>query len=208
MKDTTEKVIESCLASLKGEILQELSEEEAIQYVTWIRTLLSETIKDRKEKVLLAQIKKCKEEDIDNIKKLKKKKKTYMPLNYPKDLKIGDIVYVNFGYGYCNEISKGHYGIILSNIRANMYLTLPLSSEPLKAMPIGLTDLGLPNAEGLKVGKISYLCFDQLRYLHYRRIEKIKGISDGIIPLSSEKLKFVMEKVQEFLDLGVDKIHD
>lgn len=206
MKESTEKVIDSYLGSIKSTLIQELSDEEAMQYIKWIKKLASDTIKDRKEKALIAEIKKCSKEEVKRIKKLKMQKKGYMAMNYPNDLKIGNIVYVNFGYGYCGEISDGHYGIVLSKIVANMYLILPLSSEPLKVMNVGLENLGLPNAEGIGEGKTSYLRFNQIRYVHYRRLEKIKGISDGIISLSPENLKFVNDKVIEFLSYSIDKL--
>ena len=86
-----------------------------------------------------------------------------------------------------------------------MYLILPLSSEELRKYPIGISDLGLPNAQGIQHGKISYLRFDQLRYLHYRRLEKIINVKDGIVKLSPEQLKTVYTHLTSFLNFPVDK---
>lgn len=183
-----------------------MTDEEALQYVKWSQHKLSQTIKDRKEKKILADIKKLNPtSDGQAISKLRNLKKKYLPSNYPYNLEIGDIVYVNFGFGFCSELSDGHYGIVLSELIANMYLILPLSSEELRKYPIGISDLGLPNAQGIQHGKISYLRFDQLRYLHYRRLEKIINVKDGIVKLSPEQLKTVYTHLSSFLNFPVDK---
>lgn len=206
MKTETIKSIDSYLASIKSDLLANMTDEEALQYVKWSQHKLSQTIKDRKEKKILADIKKLNPtSDGQAISKLRNLKKKYLPSNYPYNLEIGDIVYVNFGFGFCSELSDGHYGIVLSELIANMYLILPLSSEELRKYPIGISDLGLPNAQGIQHGKISYLRFDQLRYLHYRRLEKIINVKDGIVKLSPEQLKTVYTHLSSFLNFPVDK---
>lgn len=206
MKTETIKSIDSYLASIKSDLLANMTDEEALQYVKWSQHKLSQTIKDRKEKKILADIKKLNPTtDGQVISKLRNLKKKYLPSNYPYNLEIGDIVYVNFGFGFCSELSDGHYGIVLSELIANMYLILPLSSEELRKYPIGISDLGLPSAQGIQHGKISYLRFDQLRYLHYRRLEKIINVKDGIVKLSPEQLKTVYTHLSSFLNFPVDK---
>jgi mRNA-degrading endonuclease toxin of MazEF toxin-antitoxin module len=206
MKTETIKSIDSYLASIKSDLLANMTDEEALQYVKWSQHKLSQTIKDRKEKKILADIKKLNPTtDGQAISKLRNLKKKYLPSNYPYNLEIGDIVYVNFGFGFCSELSDGHYGIVLSELIANMYLILPLSSEELRKYPMGISDLGLPNAQGIQHGKISYLRFDQLRYLHYRRLEKIINVKDGIVKLSPEQLKTVYTHLTSFLNFPVDK---
>lgn len=206
MKTETIKSIDSYLASIKSDLLANMTDEEALQYVKWSQHKISQTIKDRKEKKILADIKKLNPTtDGQAISKLRNLKKKYLPSNYPYNLEIGDIVYVNFGFGFCSELSDGHYGIVLSELIANMYLILPLSSEELRKYPIGISDLGLPNAQGIQHGKISYLRFDQLRYLHYRRLEKIINVKDGIVKLSPEQLKTVYTHLTSFLNFPVDK---
>ena len=206
MKTETIKSIDTYLASIKSDLLANMTDEEALQYVKWSQHKLSQTIKDRKEKKILADIKKLNPTtDGQAISKLRNLKKKYLPSNYPYNLEIGDIVYVNFGFGFCSELSDGHYGIVLSELIANMYLILPLSSEELRKYPMGISDLGLPNAQGIQHGKISYLRFDQLRYLHYRRLEKIINVKDGIVKLSPEQLKTVYTHLTSFLNFPVDK---
>lgn len=206
MKVDTIKTIDSYLASIKGALINNLTDEEAIRFVEWANCKLSQTIKDRKDRQIAAEIKKLDPvKDKRQISKLKSTRKKYLPTNYPYNIGIGDIVHVNFGFGFCNEISGGHYGIVLSDIVANMYLVLPLSSEELRRYPVGLTDLGLPNAEGIKHGKVSYLRFDQLRYLHYRRLERIKYTQAGVVKLSSDQLDIVYNHLKKFLDFPIDK---
>ena len=59
----------------------------------------------------------------------------------------------------------------MSDMKANMYFVIPCSSEPLRIMEFPIK-LGVPNKEH-DDEKISYLRFDQMRMIHYRRIEKI-----------------------------------
>lgn len=50
MKIETIKSIDSYLASIKSELLANMTDEEALQYVQWSHHKLAQTIKDRKEK--------------------------------------------------------------------------------------------------------------------------------------------------------------
>ena len=205
MTEETSKAIDSYLASIKGDLLSNMTDDEALQFVKWSQHKLSQTIKDRKEKQLLTQIRALDSStDEKEISKLKHKKKKYLPSNYPYNIEIGDIVYVNFGFGFCSELSAGHYGIVLSKQVANMFLILPLSSEELRKYPVGIPDLGLPSAKGVQQGKISYLRFDQLRYLHYRRLERIINIKNGVIKLTPIQLKDVYTHLSKFLNFPVD----
>jgi len=201
----TEKKIDSLLANIKSNLMNNCSDDLAIDFVEWTNKKLADTIKDKKEKQLLKQLKilqnnNCKtEDDKVTITKLINKKKNYAPKNYPCNLQVGDLVYVNFGFGYCSELSDGHYGIILSGIKANMYLVLPLSSESLRICPVYLDGLNLPNKDGLGAEKKSYLRFDQLRYLHYRRLENINGC--GHKEIGQTNYEKVIKSLKGFLQI-------
>lgn len=171
MTEADSKKLASLLGSLKGTIIQNVSSGDFEKFVNWCNKLALDTRKDKIEKDLLAKIKH--ETDMDEKNKLIDKKKRYLPINYPSSINIGDVVHVNFGFGYCSEISDGHYGIIMSKLIANMYFVVPCSSEPLRKMPYSIK-LGVPNRERDN-NKISYLRFDQMRMIHYRRIEKVSS---------------------------------
>ncbi len=205
MQSATIKQIDSYLASIKSALLTELSDDEALLFLKWQQDKLLETIRDRKDKEIFSQIKQL-DPTVDSaaIASLKAKRKKYLPQHYPNVLAIGDIVHINFGFGFCNELSDGHYGIILSNMVANMYLILPLSSKPLRAKPVSLSNLGIPHAQGTQGTKLSYLRFDQLRFVHYRRIKKIYGVPSGVVKLSQVNMKFVYDSLNEFLNFPVD----
>lgn len=207
MTDETIKHVESILNYIKGEIIRGTSDENAILYVDWIKTLLTDTIKSEKELALNSEIRFEKQKDnpdYSKIRQLKKKKKKYEHLHYNHDLKIGDIVYVNYGYGYCGELSTGHYGIIMSDIVNNMYFVVTLSSDPLKDFPFYLEGLDLPNAEGDK-NKKSYVRFEQSRFMHYRRITNISvNGSDVFRSLNEQQIKDVYQKFIEFTKLDID----
>ena len=207
MKDETKIYVESILNYIKGELSRSVSEDDAIIYVDWIKTLLSDTIKQEKELNLNAKIRAEKSKENPNqsvISQFKKKKKKYEHQNYNHNLKIGDIVYVNHGYGYCAELSTGHYGIIMSDIVNNMYFVITLSSDPLKDFPYYLEGLNLPNAEGDK-DKKSYVRFEQSRFMHYRRLTNISVNGNEIYrSLTPEQIKDVKTKFVEFMKLGID----
>lgn len=193
------KEFDDLLGRLKGCLLQEFSEEEALFILKWTHKSLVDTIKDRKEKIILKELKTC----IDPVEKAKliERKESYLPDNYPKDIRIGDVVHINFGFGFCSELSDGHYAIVMSDIVANMYLIIPLSSEPLRKFPFHLNDLKLPNKERID-NKCSHLRFDQMRCVHYRRIEKIKNCERKNI--GEFNILKVYKKMNEFQNFSID----
>ncbi|MGN0317608.1 MAG: hypothetical protein ACI4E1_06665 [Lachnospira sp.] len=140
------------------------------------------------------------EEDPKRKQELIEEKKKYLPANYPSKIEIGDIVHINFGYGYCNELSDGHYGIIMSNMKANMFFIIPCSSEPLRIMEFPIK-LGVPNKEHNK-DKISYLRFDQMRMIHYRRIEKISY--NKTYNVGNYNILRIYKKINEFFNFNID----
>ena len=146
------------------------------------------------------------EKDPASINQLKQQKRAYLPENYPRMLKIGDIVHVNFGFGYCSELSDGHYGIILSEIKANMYFVLPLGSEPLKIHPFYFDDLNLPSRDGVHIQKKSYLQFNQMGNVHYRRLENVRVNERRNI--GDARVRLVFQEIAKFLEIGLDKNGD
>jgi mRNA-degrading endonuclease toxin of MazEF toxin-antitoxin module len=199
VKTDTVKKIDSILAYIKGELLVNFNEDDAILFVEWSKKKLSDTIKDRKEKVILSRMKNCNE--TDDKKKLEYARKKYLPTNYPINIRIGDIVHVNYGFGFCSEISNGHYAIVLSQFRVNTYFIVPLGSEPLKSHPFYFDDLNLPSKAGRFPNKKSYLQFNQMGSVHYRRMENIHGCTRQNI--GETKLKILFLEISKFL--GIDE---
>lgn len=208
MTEQTVKHVESILNYVKGEIFRSVSDEDAILYSNWIKSLILDTIKNDKEFKVISEIKKerAKESpDFAKIKQLKTKKKKYEHQNYNHNLQVGDIVYVNYGYGYCGELSTGHYGIIMSDIVNNMYFVVTLSSDPLNDYEYYLEGLNLPNAEGDK-NKKSYVRFEQSRFMHFRRLTNISVNGLQIYrKLTPEQVKDVKKHFSEFMKLSIDK---
>lgn len=207
MTEQTVKHVESILNYVKGEIFRSVSDEDAILYSNWIKSLISDTIKNDKEVKINSEIKKEKSKespDHAKIKQLKTKKKRYEHQNYNHNLQVGDIVYVNYGYGYCGELSTGHYGIIMSDIVNNMYFVVTLSSDPLNDYKYYLEGLNLPNAEGDK-NKKSYVRFEQSRFMHFRRLTNISVNGLQIYrKLTPEQIKDVKKHFVNFMKLGID----
>lgn len=140
------------------------------------------------------------EKDTTKRAELIEEKKKYLPKNYPSQLEIGDIVHINFGYGYCSELSDGHYGIVMSEMKANMYFIIPCSSEPLRIMEFPIK-LEVPNKEHDK-DKISYLRFDQMRMIHYRRIEKVSN--NKTYNVGNYNVLRIHKKINEFFNFNID----
>lgn len=192
------KRLSSLLGSLKGTIINNLKPDEYDMFVKWCNKLALDSSKDKKEKDLLKQINS--ETDKINKQALINERKKYYPKNYPKNISIGDVVYINFGYGYCSEMTYGHYGIIMSDVKANMYFIIPCSSEPFRILKYPI-QLGVPNKEN-NPNKVSYVRFDQMRMIHYRRIEKVKGNKQYNI--GNDAVNDIKEKICEFLNISID----
>lgn len=198
MTEEESRKLSSLLGSLKGTIIKNVNTDDFDLFFSWCNKLALDTKKDKIEKSLLSKIKG--EKNLKRKQELIEEKKKYLPTNYPYQIKIGDIVYINFGYGYCNELSNGHYGIIMSNMKANMFFIIPCSSEPLRIMEFPIK-LGVPNKEHNK-DKISYLRFDQMRMIHYRRIENVSY--NKTYNVGEYNILRIYKKINEFFNFNID----
>lgn len=202
MNTENEKAFASYVASIKEQLTTNFNEDIAIKYVQWMNKKIVDTIADKKEKEILRKLKSCDAEEATRLRKIKVK---YLPPKYPTNLKIGDVIHISFGFGYCSELSGGHYAIILSEMIANMYLVLPISSEPLKKFNCYIEGLSeLPCKYKKDDNKKSHLRFDQLRHVHYRRIERINDKIDRVN--IGENIKYVFQKLNEYVSKDIDKI--
>jgi hypothetical protein len=192
-------IVNSKLRAIKGELLRgDMNDKEINLYLSWISKLLRDTISHNKDIVLLREYRYYnKIGDIKESNKIKKKRKSLEPVNYPKNLSIGDIVYLQCGFGYCGEINTNHYAIIMSEIKNQMYFIVPLSSDELRLFPYSLKGLNLPNSAHDE-DKISYVRFDQARFVHYRRIENIR-VNDTVLK-RSVKPEDIIEINKKFLE--------
>lgn len=199
MTEEESRKLSSLLGSLKGTIIQNVNYSDFDLFFSWCNKLALDTRKDKKEKALLRKIR----EEKDQLKKevLIKQKTKYLPSNYPNEINIGDIVHINFGYGYCSELSDGHYGIVMSEMKANMFFIIPCSSEPLRIMECPIK-LGVPNKEH-NDEKVSYLRFDQMRMIHYRRIEKVSNYKTYNV--GQYNILRIHKKIDEFFNFSIDE---
>lgn len=198
-----DKKIQSLYASLKNVMSSNLDKDDQVQLLEWMHTLILDTSKERE----LQRINKMLKANINTAQKdeLLKRRQTVSHKNYPSNLTIGDIVSVNYGFGYCSEIGEEHYGIVFSEYVAGLYLVLPLSSEPLKKFELYIDNLNLPNKEG-KHEKRSYIQLNHARYVYYRRLKKVKYRSQ--INIGEEEIQRISRKFLEFLNLPIDNMTD
>lgn len=196
-----DKKIQSLYASLKNVMAQNLDKDEQEQLLEWMHTLILDTSKERKFQKINGLLKSLDTKKSKQYEELAQKKELVRHKNYPTNLKIGDIVSVKYGFGYCSEISNTHYGIVFSEYIAGLYLILPLSSEPLKKKILYLDNLNLPNKDGIK-NKRSYIQLNHAKFMYYRRLEKIKG--RGTINIGSEEIKRISKEFIDFLNLPID----
>ena len=198
--------VDSRLRAIKSELLRDITDKEIDQYLSWIYKLLHDTVAHNKDIVLLRDYRYYNKLGNDKeINKIKKKRKALEPKNYPKKISIGDIVYLQCGFGYCGEINTNHYAIIMSEIKNQMYFIVPLSSDELRMFPYYLEGLNLPNAEHDE-NKLSYVRFDQARFVHYRRIENIM-VNDKVLTrkIKPEGIVEVNKKFLEFMNFQLTK---
>ncbi|WP_369355914.1 hypothetical protein [Lysinibacillus capsici] len=164
--------------------LLDLDEDYAGQLVEWYLEKTITNKKNKKEVEIRRKIKNLrgKNDDTSNTerKKLYTELSKVLPANFPQNLIKGDIIYVNYGQGYSGEISNGHYGVILKR-KGNNYLIAPLTktSQPDGTNTKILKDLGLPGKDGKPV-KEGYINFGQIKFVDYRRLENVKGLTSRV----------------------------
>ena len=71
MTEQTVKHVESILNYVKGEIFRSVSDEDAILYSNWIKSLILDTIKNDKEFKIISEIKKERAKESPNFAKIK-----------------------------------------------------------------------------------------------------------------------------------------
>lgn len=93
----------------------------------------------------------------------------------------------------------------MSEIKSQMYFIIPLSSDKLRIFPYYLEGIELPNADHDE-NKLSYVRFDQAKFVHYKRIENIK-VNNKILKRSvpKEKMTEVNNKFLEFMNFQLTK---
>ncbi|MCL2627987.1 MAG: hypothetical protein FWD44_04720 [Oscillospiraceae bacterium] len=196
----TKKQVKSIIASIEGNLYDALNDKEALLFVKSMNKSLTDTIIDRKEKEVMYRLKKCSDHERP---KLLLKKQKYAPKDYPHNLKVGDIVHVSYGFGYCSEMSDGHYAIILSSFCANMYFVIPVSSKPLKSHEFYYDDLSISANDISGSKRKSYLRFDQMGSVHYRRLTNARFGERENIGLN--RVVELFEQIDIFLGLPIDK---
>ena len=103
-----DKKIQSLYASLKNVMVQNLDKDEQEQLLDWMHTLILDTSKERKFQKINGLLKLLDTKESKQYEELVQKKELVRHKNYPTNLKIGDIVSVKYGFGYCSEISNTH----------------------------------------------------------------------------------------------------
>lgn len=128
------------------------------------------------------------------------KKRHYNKENFPKlpkDLKRGDIVWVQFGINIGDELSDddkdGHFAIIW-NQQGFVFNIIPLSSDK-KYFNSCAVNLGI--LSGLPINGDSYAKIDMMRSIHIRRIRRISGIPNGKIELETDGIDLIKSKLVE-----------
>ncbi|MED4354793.1 type II toxin-antitoxin system PemK/MazF family toxin [Schinkia azotoformans] len=137
-------------------------------------------------------------ESIKKIKKIKQKRSKHVSKEYPSSLQKGDIVNCEFGSSYCNELDKYHYVVILSNIVGSMYLVAPLTSvKPVGGEILFYDDLKLPSANP-SITK-SYVLFNQIRFVHFRRLENINSLKSGKRHMDITRVREILDKYNSII---------
>ena len=116
-----DKKIQSLYASLKNVMAQNLDKDEQEQLLEWMHTLILDTSKERNFQKINGLLKSLDTKESKQYEELVQKKELVRHKNYPTNLKIGDIVSVKYGFGYCSEISNTHYGIVFSDYIAELF---------------------------------------------------------------------------------------
>lgn len=175
--------------SLFSELL-DCDEDYALNLIEWYLEKTNTNKKHLQEMGIRNKMKPLRDkkdnESKEKYSKLRRELQSVLPNNYPKDIKKGDVLHVTFGQGYATELSDGHYAVILAR-KGSHFLVAPITKtqQPDKDNTMKLENIGLP---GQDKGFINY---GQLRFVNYRRVENIYGISNRIN---------IIDKVDEILE--------
>lgn len=202
----TRKEIDSRLLghinALKGKLIS-IPLNDGVFATNWFLDLLNINQKHEKEQELRSKIKlglATKESLKDDLKKVAK-------VNFPYNLKFGEIIHVSFGLGVGDELKDGHYAIILSR-KGDMFLVAPLTSQELDfdENTMYFDNLGIPNKAGVK-DKRSYVSFSQIRYIHNRRITKINNLEsskNGRVKLDPDIALEILNTYNKIIVSGIE----
>jgi mRNA-degrading endonuclease toxin of MazEF toxin-antitoxin module len=186
-EDTKKQEVKDKTKALFSELL-DLEEDYAMNLIDWYLEKIQTNKKHLKEQELQKQLKPLREKtdqvSIDKKKELYTQINKVKPNNHPPRIQTGDIVYVNFGQAYSGEIADGHYGVVIKRKGSN-YLVAPLTKapQPDRENTKIFENLNLPGKSG-SVNK-GYINFGQMKFVDYRRLEKVKG-SSTVINVSVE----------------------
>lgn len=181
-ENTKKQEVKDKTKALFSELL-DLEEDYAINLIDWYLEKVKTNKKHLEEQKLQMQLKplrgKPDQVSINSRKELYTKINKVKPSNHPQNIQKGDIVYVNFGQAYSGEIADGHYGVVIKRKGSN-YLVAPLTKAPQPdlANTKTLENLNLPGKNG-SVNK-GYVNFGQIKFVDYRRLEKVKGLTTTI----------------------------
>jgi hypothetical protein len=186
-------LVQDKLKAVFSELL-DCDHEYALEFANWISDKIVSNKKHLIETQLNKEIKYLKtrtdEQSQLKLSEAKIKRVKILPKNYPSSLVKGDIIHVKYGVSLGDELNENHYGIII-NRRGSLYLVAPLTStpQPEGELNIHLKNLGLPG-EG-KDG--SYVSFNHIRFIHYRRIQNVKKIKNGRVHIDPSIADKVVE---------------
>lgn len=206
LKDSANKArIQGLSVSLWND-LQDCDENYAESFLEWCREKITINKQHLEEQRIKSELKK--ESDEQAKTKLQGRLRIIKHKDHPLHIKRGDIVHVTYGLNVGDEFSDldanlqrgpGHYGIILAQ-KGFMFLILPLSSERQRLndtnLEVFFENLGLPG--GIRK---SHLAFAKMKFVHFRRIKRIHGISGGKITLTEAQMSFLNEKLRALLCL-------
>ncbi|AWG44367.1 hypothetical protein BEH_26680 (plasmid) [Priestia filamentosa] len=194
--ETKKQTVKDKTKNLFSELL-DCDEDYAIKLIDWYLEKTKTNKKNIEETEIRKQIKalngKTDQESADSRRKLYKNLNPTLPRNHPRTINKGDVLYVNYGQGYGAEISNGHYGVVLKRKGSN-YLVAPLTKtqQPDAGNTMILRNLGLP-AKGNQTVQIGYVNFGQVKFVHYRRLEKVRG-TNKVVNVASQ----LQELLQKF----------
>ena len=196
------KTTQDIINALYGDLLN-YDEDKALFFAQWCLEKCHENKWHDEENKLRKTLKEAKESnDKKLITDINARISKILPPNYPRNISLGEIVYIKFGAGYAGELTKGHYGIIISS-KGSMFLVAPLTKtkQPDGDLTMTYSQLCLPGENGM-----SYVNFGQIRYIHFRRIERIK---DGIIKqLGSQEALKILNNWNKIIELWNKKLID
>lgn len=200
---TEQNYVNDRLKAVYSELL-DMETQDAKKYAEWFLEKTKMNKAHIKELKLRADYKLIRHLTDDESKRkakgLKAQIKRTIPNSYPDSLQIGDVIFVKYGVGIGDEFHNDHYAVVLGRL-GSLFLLAPITSTPqiFGSRNITISKIGMSGKDS------GHICYSQIRYVHYRRIEKITSSANGRLKVDPE---IALQIIKNYNEIIIEKYNE